>query len=214
MAVTRTVNMLPAVFQTDTNKKFLNATLDQLVTEPQLKRINGYIGRKFTPTYKVADSYIAESTSDRSNYQLEPAVIVKNKDTGEVEFHATYAEVLQKLSFYGAKVSDQSNIWENEFYSFNPRIDPDKFINFGQYYWLPDGPDVVDVYAGSIALENSYIVTPDDKNNVYNFSWISYISLTFLDLYPDVHKTLKNKCTFKVNSIYLLLKGPPNQSNL
>ena len=46
MANTKTVNFLPAVFQTETNKKFLNATLDQLVTEPNLVAINGYVGRK------------------------------------------------------------------------------------------------------------------------------------------------------------------------
>ena len=52
MAVFKTHRFLPDVFQTDTNKKFLNATLDQLVSEPDLKRVDGYIGRKLSPTFK------------------------------------------------------------------------------------------------------------------------------------------------------------------
>ncbi len=50
MAVTKTHQFLPDVFQTETNKKFLNATVDQLVNEPQLKQVNGYIGRKLAPS--------------------------------------------------------------------------------------------------------------------------------------------------------------------
>ena len=40
---TRTINFLPKIFQTDHNKKFLNATLDQFTTEPNVARINGKI---------------------------------------------------------------------------------------------------------------------------------------------------------------------------
>ena len=36
MPITKTINFLPGIFQSDTNRKFLNATLDQLMTEPNL----------------------------------------------------------------------------------------------------------------------------------------------------------------------------------
>ena len=58
MAIVKTVNFLPEVFRTETNKKFLNATLDQLVSEPNFTKVNGYIGRKFSPTYKTNDNYV------------------------------------------------------------------------------------------------------------------------------------------------------------
>ena len=70
MATTRTLDFLPSVFQTDTNRKFLSATLDQLVSEPDFTRLNGFIGRKFAPTYKSGDSYVTEVDSNRQNYQL------------------------------------------------------------------------------------------------------------------------------------------------
>ena len=53
MANTKTINFLPAVFQSETNKRFLNATLDQLVTEPNLQPISGYVGRKFAQVVPV-----------------------------------------------------------------------------------------------------------------------------------------------------------------
>ena len=46
MAARKTVNFLPTIFQTEVNSKFLSATVDQLVSEPNLKTVHGYIGRK------------------------------------------------------------------------------------------------------------------------------------------------------------------------
>ena len=36
MATVRSVDFLPEIFQTDANKQFLRATLDQLIQEPNL----------------------------------------------------------------------------------------------------------------------------------------------------------------------------------
>ena len=46
MAVNKSLQFLPEIFRTETNQKFLHATVDQLISEPNLKRVNGYIGRK------------------------------------------------------------------------------------------------------------------------------------------------------------------------
>ena len=45
----RTVDFLPEIFQTTPNKQFLNATLDQLVQEPSLKKTQGFVGRRVGP---------------------------------------------------------------------------------------------------------------------------------------------------------------------
>jgi len=79
MAVNRsTINHLPTVFRTDANEKFLSATLDQLISEPTLRKVYGYVGRKFAPTYRSNDSYVVEPTTDRQNYQLEPSIVIKD----------------------------------------------------------------------------------------------------------------------------------------
>ena len=97
MAVFKTHRFLPDVFQTDTNKKFLNATLDQLVSEPDLKRVDGYIGRKLSPTFKSSDSYLAETSATRQDYQLEPSVVILNSITKDVDFVTTYQDTLNKI---------------------------------------------------------------------------------------------------------------------
>ena len=170
MATTKTGNFLPAVFQSDANKKFLNATLDQLVTQPNLTPINGYIGRKFSPGYTGIESYLREPTTDRADYQLEPSVVVKNPTTGNVEFNVTYPEVLQQIGYYGGKINNHDRLWSSEYYSYDPHINYDAFINFSQDYWLPAGPNAVDVFAGTVDLQKTFYIYPNDGTGVYNIS--------------------------------------------
>lgn len=170
MATTKTATFLPAVFQTETNKKFLNATLDQLVTEPNLVPMNGYVGRKFSPGFENISTYLKEPNSLRADYQLEPGYIVKNKVTNQLEYSVTYQEFFEKLSYFGANVSNQDQLFQSDFYSYNPRINADALINFGQYYWLPNGPTPVPVFAGQIEMERTYYVYPDQSLQVYNLS--------------------------------------------
>jgi len=47
---------------------------------------------------------------------------------------------------------------QSEFYAWDPFVDYDKFINFGQYYWLAGGPDPVNVQATDIGLTNDFTV--------------------------------------------------------
>ena len=193
MAVTKTSNFLPTVFQTDANKKFLGATLDQLTTESNLSPINGYVGRKFAPGYNGIDTYVKENSAYRADYQLEPTVVYKNPDTGTVEFSKTYPETLQKIAYFGGNVVNQNNLWQSDYYSYNPRFNADAFINFSQYYWVPNGPDSVNVFAGNIELEKKFYIYPDNNVKTYNVS--SY----GLTPSPDIVLGRKGSYQFVVN---------------
>ena len=168
MAVKKTINFLPTIFRSDTNTKFLSATMDQLVEEPNLTKLYGYIGRKFAPTYKTGDSYISEATGSRQNYQLEPSIEVTNK-SGDVTFFSSYPDLLNKIRYYGGKINDHSRLFDSEYYSFDPAISYDKLVNFSQYYWLPDGPEAVSVNTSGVDLKETYIVTRDPATNKYMF---------------------------------------------
>ena len=65
----RSVDFLPEIFQTSVNRQFLNATLDQLIQEPQFKKTQGYVGRRVGPGVNAADRYVIEPTASRNNYQ-------------------------------------------------------------------------------------------------------------------------------------------------
>jgi hypothetical protein len=170
MAANNTSKFLPAIFQTDANKKFLNATLDQLTTEADLRRVNGYIGRKFAPTYKTTDNYVTEPTVERQNYQLEPSVVVQNKQEGTIDLFTTYIDLLNQIDVLGGNTLDHSRLFENESYTFDGLFDFDKFGNYNDYYWLPTGPETVQVYSGEVDAEETFVVSRNTGIGGYNFS--------------------------------------------
>lgn len=167
MATNRTLKFLPSIFQTDANKKFLGATLDQLVTEPEYTRLKGFIGRKFAPTYKSSDYYVDEINNTRQNYQLEPSLIIKDEND-EVEFYSSYIDLLNKIEFYGGDTTNQDRLFSSEYYSYNSLINEDKFINFNQYYWLPIGPDPVLVEAGNALPRDTFVIKKDNNRFLIN----------------------------------------------
>jgi hypothetical protein len=64
MALRKSQVLLPEVFRTTKNRKFLNATVDQLISENATTKINNFIGRKDSLNYQVNDGYITELTPD------------------------------------------------------------------------------------------------------------------------------------------------------
>ena len=169
MAERKTYNFLPTTFRSDTNQKFLSATMDQLVSDPDFTTLYGYIGRRFAPTYKSTDSYVLESSADRQNYQLEPSIVIKDNQLNTT-FFATYVDLLDKISYYGGITTDHSRLFEQEYYTFDPKISFDKFVNFSQYYWLPSGPAPVEVSTNGLDLDITYVVTRDAANGRYIYS--------------------------------------------
>ena len=76
---TNSSNFLPRIFKTDSNKKFLQATLDQLIQPGTVKKINGYIGRQNAKATTGTDIFISEPSDMRQHYQLEPGVVVNDE---------------------------------------------------------------------------------------------------------------------------------------
>ena len=168
MARVRTVEFLPEIFQTSTNKQFLSATLDQLVQEPAFTTIQGFVGRRVGPGVNPDDEYIKETTNVRTNYQLEPGVILKKYDTNQVQDAITYPGITDAVGLAGGFTNNSDRLYTSDYYTWDPFIDLDKFTNFSQYYWLPPGPDAVNVFSGDIPLTDTFTVTRE--NGVYTFS--------------------------------------------
>ena len=90
MANIRSVDFLPEIFQTDANKQFLAATLDQLIQEPNFRKTQGFIGRTVGPGVDPNDKYVIEPTKTRTDYQLEPGVVSLVPDTDTIKNVITY----------------------------------------------------------------------------------------------------------------------------
>jgi hypothetical protein len=166
MATRKTLNFLPSIFRTDVNRKFLGSTLDQLISEPSLTSINGFIGRNFSSAYKPDTRFITETTTDRQNYQFEPAVVTKNQ--GLVEQFCNYQDLLDSIGYYGGNTINHQRLFENEYYSYDPKIDLDKFVNYSQYYWVPNGPDAVTVSSGYDLTPKTFVFTRTANGYVTN----------------------------------------------
>jgi hypothetical protein len=171
MARTRTVDFLPPIFQTTTNKQFLSATLDQLVQEPEFKKTQGFVGRHVGPGVNPNDYYVVEPTASRANYQLEPGVISLVPDTDTISDAITYPGITDAIGRQGGFTNDAARLYTSEYYSWDPFISFDKFSNYSQYYWLPAGPLSVDVSATVIPTTDTFNVTRAD--NYYEFSGIA-----------------------------------------
>ena len=172
MARVRSVDFLPEIFQTDANKQFLAATLDQLIQEPKFKKTQGYIGRTVGPGVNPNDKYVLEPSTARTDYQLEPGVIsVDPTNNSKIIDAITYPGITDSLVYQGSPSTQPSRLYTSDYYTFDPFIDFDTFVNFSQYYWVPNGPDVVTVQSPGVALSQNFIV--NRENGVYTFSGLT-----------------------------------------
>ena len=192
----KTAQHLPSFFRTDANKKFLGGTLDPLTQPGKLTRINSYIGRRDIPNYNFSDNYIDEDTNTRQYYQLEPSFVYDDAVTGKVKWYADYIDYMNSLKYFGAPVGNHSKLNKSEAYSWDPHIDWDKFVNYREYYWLPNGPDPITIYGENESIVSTYSVTSrlDNDNSVYIFSPDGLTANPMLTLYKGV--TYK----FEINS--------------
>ena len=171
MATVRSVDFLPEIFQTDANKQFLAATLDQLIQEPNFRKTQGFIGRSVGPGVDPNDKYVVEPTVTRADYQLEPGVVNLIPDTNTIKNAITYPGLNDAIGFQGGNSGRPDRLYSSEYYTWDPFVDFDAFVNFSQYFWLPGGPDTVDVAATGVPTSDNFVVTRE--NGVYTFSGLS-----------------------------------------
>lgn len=161
----RTLNFLPEVFKTNTNTQFLSATLDQLVSKPNLLKVEGYLGGSIGSGVNSKGKYVSESTKTRTDFQLEPGVVFKKTNNNVARDFISYPGIIDSLKLEGAVTEDNDKLFNSQYYSWDSFTDLDKLINFNQYYWLPEGPARVNVTTATVFNATSYSVT--DSFNGY-----------------------------------------------
>lgn len=156
--MTQYIQKLPAVFQTVTEKKFFDATFDQVFSKKDSDLINGYIGRRIPGYYDpVNDFYIPEPSKDRTWWQLEATAFSKNED-GTKSNIFFYDDLLNRINYYGGNTLNQDRLFNSEYYSWAPPIDYDMFMNYHNYYWVEQGLNAINVTGISDGDINSLIL--------------------------------------------------------
>lgn len=161
MSIERYSKRLPGYLQTDPNKKFLSATIDQLLSERQSEKLDGFVGRRVGGCYDPNDDfYINELTRSRLNYHLEPIALSKNPDTLENSNEVFYEDFLNSLKFYGSNITNHDRLFASDYYSFAPPIDMDKFLNYHNYFWVKDFNDlpIIDILGYTEAQIDTNII--------------------------------------------------------
>ena len=190
----RTLNFLPEIFKTPTNSQFLNATLDQIVDQPNTKKIEGYVGSKFGYGVNAKNYYVTEPTKTRTDYQLDPGVVFLKKDTSTAQDFISYPGIIDGLELEGGVVNDNNRLFTSQFYSWDSFTNLDKIINFTQYYWIPEGPEAVTVSTETVYNATDYIVT--DTPNGYLITPVGQSQGT---INPSITLLQGGTYTFSVN---------------
>jgi len=159
---------LPKYFRTPVNNKFLHSTVDQLISQGTLEKLNAYYGRKITDAYKASDLYVPEVTADRENYKFEPS-IVQQDDLGNVNFYSDYIDFVNQIQNLNGDASDHSVLNAQEYYAWSPRIDWDKFVNYREYFWMPYGASTVTISGQQRNVISTYSVTKSDQSDNYAY---------------------------------------------
>ena len=155
------VDLIPKFYQTRDNVKFIQSTIDQLVQKGTTRKVSGYIGRENAKSANGNDVFVNAADSVRQNYQLEPGVLV-NDQLGNTQFFKDYIDYINQLSVFGGNTDNHERINTQEFYSWDPHINWDKFSNFQQYYWLPYGPETITIYGQQKNVISTYTVVIDE----------------------------------------------------
>jgi hypothetical protein len=157
MATRKTQQLLPEVFRTSKNSKFLNATVDQLISEDNKIKVSGFIGRKSAENFQKGDNYLVESSAFRQNYQLEPGVVYEDVN-GTIQSVSSINDALNTIRYNNGSTANQDSLYRQQYYNWSGYVDLDKLINYGEYFWLPSGPDSVQVFANEVDTTQDYTV--------------------------------------------------------
>jgi len=157
LPIRRAVELLPQIFQTDANAKFLAGVVDPLIQPGVLEKTVGYVGRRFGKTYNGKDIYLDSNNTLRSRYQLEPGVVIRDENSRITNFY-DYIDFKNQLKFFNNQNENDSLETEADHFSWNPPVDWDKFTNFRQYYWVPNGPPPVRVLGQAATIVSTFKV--------------------------------------------------------
>ena len=160
----RTIDLLPAYLRTETLRKVFAATVDHLFQPESVDFLTGYVGIKPPWNKPSKDFYLAEPSKDRRDYQLTPTVVSRDFQSGQLTNALFYDDLINQLRFQGALVNNHSRLFDEEYYCWSPPIDLDKFVNFSKYYWLPAGPDPIELLDTTDLLNDA----AGFKNYTYN----------------------------------------------
>lgn len=149
MTTRRIIDLLPAELRSEDLKKFFAATVDHLFQPGRADHVAGFIGYRPAGVDTANDFYLSEPTVSREAHQLEPTMACMSGTA--IQRVLFYDDVVNDLRASGAVTTNESRLFEGDYYSWAPPVDIDKLNNFSSYYWFSNARD---------ALTGEYVEQP------------------------------------------------------
>lgn len=155
----KVTDLLPAIFRTETNKKVLSAVVEDLFQPSSLETLNFSVGRKTSKT--VVNDYLPHPNANR---QVETGLVVYTESGVET---LSSDELCKAWDF-----DNRENESPVPIGILDLPIDPDKFVNWSDYYWIEEGMPVLFITGGTDDTFNveqdiigkQYYTTPIQRN--------------------------------------------------
>ena len=136
---TKVIRKLPGYLQNPKLESFFDSTVEQWFKKGEADYVDGYIGRRAGTIYDAnKDFYVPEISKNRHYYQLEPTSTIRDTETALIDQETYYDELISYLNYYNAPTENHNKLFSQDYYTFAPPIDIDKFVNYENYYWYPD----------------------------------------------------------------------------
>lgn len=140
-----TTDMLPVIFRTETNKKVLSAIVEDLFQPSSIETLNYTIGRK--PSSAFGPSYLPHPAARRQG------------ELGLLSFADSGVKTLTADNIATAwKLNTRDNESPSAISILDLPIDPDKYLNWGDYYWVEERMPVIFLTGGT---DSTYSVQND-----------------------------------------------------
>ena len=135
----KTSSYLPKTFDTPINRKWLDSTLDQMLSKGDLEDIDAFIGKRDGKYRNIDDVYLPEvaHAERRTNVHLSPAIV--SYSDNQIENVITYDDIANTIKTNTDSYSHGA-AYATQAYTFAPPITYDKFVNPSSYVWVPDMP--------------------------------------------------------------------------
>ena len=145
----KTVEQLPDYLKSNVNKKFLDATLDQLVSNGSTVRANSYYGSRKGLVNNGVDLYYDANSIRKNQYQFDPAVTSDYKGVDEPKLHITYDDILNNMRRNVEEIDatsfDYNRLFQGDNFTWRPPISENKFLNYNLFYWFEAGLPTIEI---------------------------------------------------------------------
>ena len=163
MAINRTIDFLPEYFRTIANQRFLGSTLDRIVSDPVMRKFDGYVGRRYSNGKLLEGTYVTEPSGIREKFQLEPEFVFG--ENGVNVRSAGFIDLLNSVAVRGGRVDQWNRLLTGNSYSFKSFVDLDKLTNYYNYVWIPE-PRVTNNGTSNVMVdENPWFRVPIEVSN-------------------------------------------------